>query len=166
MLDARTISTSLTLALLGCAGTPPQTTPPTDGAGTATKPEGTGAVGSAEALPGGRPAPLPPKDAPIASPGESVRTGSMACCGKGSCGACTPLPDERPAPLPPMDGKVVPPKESTRKGAAACCGEGTCGPCKPLPAARTAPAPGKMPAAGSVRKGKEECCGEGTCGPC
>lgn len=165
MFDARTISTSLTLALLGCSGTQQVTPPPPDTSVTP-KPEAPATVGSIEALPGGRPAPLPPKDAPIASPSESVRTGSMACCGAGSCGACKPLPGDRPAPLPSVDGKVVAPKESTRKGAAACCGEGTCGDCKPLPAARTAPAPGKMPATGSTRKGKEECCGEGTCGPC
>jgi DNA polymerase-3 subunit gamma/tau len=153
MLDAKTLSTALAIALLGCAsGTPtpdapsdatekPQfpesdmAAPPADGApDAAPAPDAPAAdakpADAAPALPMGRPEPLPPKDGkPVASRDESVRKGAAACCGEGTCGDCPPLPAGRKEPVPPKDGKPMPASRSVRKGAAACCGEGTCGAC-------------------------------------
>src|SRR5689334_3471665 len=149
MFDAKTISATLTLALIGCTGS----TPPPDGpngnataTGTAeTAPTGEATANTAApaetaapqtsasptsapsaaamALPMGRPEPMPPKDGKIMKGKDSTRTGAMACCGQGTCGDCTPLPAKRTAPMPAKDGKVVAPAKSVRKGADACCGQ-------------------------------------------
>ncbi len=157
MLDAKTITATLTLALLsGCtskpaespeseqppvthapADMPADSAAPADSAPTdmTTNPDAPKAeppkADAAPALPGGRTEPLPPKDhKPVASKEASKRTGSMACCGAGTCGECAPLPAKRAEPKPPKDGKAVTtPSKSARKGKEACCGEGTCSPC-------------------------------------
>lgn len=145
MLDAKTISATLMMGLLGCGATktgpdPSNTstvtaTPDTTDSAETLKPDATAtSVASTEVkappLPGGRSEPLPPKDKkPIASKQESVRKGAEACCGEGTCGECPALPANRTAPKPPKDGKVMPASQSKRKGAEACCGEGSCSPC-------------------------------------
>jgi hypothetical protein len=110
MLDAKTISATLTLALLtGCSSKPaaaptdeqpPVTHAPAEPSAPAdaptdmtTNPDASktepAKAEAAPVLPGGRTEPLPPKDAkPIASKSESKRTGAMACCGEGMRRVC------------------------------------------------------------------------------
>jgi hypothetical protein len=148
MLDAKTISATLLMGLLGCSSSAAQTQNPEADASAAasstvdmTPPEATAepsaAAGSSEvsaapiaALPMGRSEPLPPMDKkPIASKDQSKRSGADSCCGQGTCGPCAPLPAKRSAPKPPKDGKLMPASQSKRAGKEACCGEGSCGPC-------------------------------------
>lgn len=158
MLDAKTISATLLLGLMGCSSgtTEPQTsdgdaptttattTTDTTAATTETAPATTGSTSSAPAassvssaevtpkgLPMGRAEPLPPADKTKkpSSPDKSVRTGADSCCGQGSCGPCKPLPKGRAQPAPPKDGKAMPASQSKRTGKETCCGEGSCGPC-------------------------------------
>ncbi len=144
MLDAKTISATLMVGLLGCGAGKTNTdaantnatstaTPETNRPSASAVPTVTSVASSevsAQPLPGGRLEPLPPKDKkPIASKQESVRKGAEACCGEGTCGECPALPANRTAPKPPKDGKVVPASQSKRKGTEACCGEGSCSAC-------------------------------------
>ncbi len=146
MLDAKTISATLLMGLLGCSSNGAKTQSPEADASAAatstvemTPPDATAEPTAASsevsaapvaALPMGRGEPLPPIDKkPIASKDQSKRTGADSCCGQGTCGPCAPLPAKRSAPKPPKDGKVMPASQSKRAGKEACCGEGSCGPC-------------------------------------
>ncbi len=128
MLDARTITATLTLALLGTVGC-------SSGTPDANNPEGgtstPAATSTAEAAPTAAPTADPsaaPSAAMSAAPAETAAAATTAAPTASPAAAMT-LPAGRAKPMPPKSGKVVSGKASTRKGAEACCGEGTCGPC-------------------------------------